>query len=104
MCGIKTDRSLRIIAAGHAFFQNLRRGHYELATDATARDRVAVAFTELAPPSDQPGQVSRFRPSPFDQRNSAARTDRVFVIRYSWSTSSVRRSATASSLWTFSTL
>ena len=33
---------------GHAFIQNLRRGHYELATDATARDRVAVAFTELA--------------------------------------------------------
>ena len=46
--GIKTDRSLRIVAAGHAFIQNLRRGHYELATDATARDRVAVAFTELA--------------------------------------------------------
>ena len=46
--GIKTDRSLRIVATGHAFIQNLRRGHYELATDATARDRVAVAFTELA--------------------------------------------------------
>jgi hypothetical protein len=48
MRGIKTDRSLRIVATGHAFIQNLRRGHYELATDATARDRVAVAFTELA--------------------------------------------------------
>ena len=47
-CGMKKDRSLRIIATGHAFIQNLRRGHYELATDATARDRVAVAFTELA--------------------------------------------------------
>ena len=46
--GIKTDRSLRIVAAGHAFLQNLRRGHYELATDATTVDRVAVAFTELA--------------------------------------------------------
>ena len=49
--GMKTDRSLRIAAAGHAFVQNLRRGHYELATDATdatARDRVAVAFTQLA--------------------------------------------------------
>ena len=48
MRGIKTDRSLRIVAAGHAFVQNLRRGHYELATDATTVDRVAVAFTELA--------------------------------------------------------
>jgi len=46
--GIKTDRSLRITAAGHAFVQNLRRRHYELATDATTVDRVAVAFTELA--------------------------------------------------------
>ena len=46
--GMKTDRSLRIAATGHAFVQNLRRGHYELATDATARDRVAVAFTQLA--------------------------------------------------------
>ena len=48
MRGMKKDRSLRIIATGHAFVQNLRRGHYELATYATARDRVAVAFTELA--------------------------------------------------------
>jgi len=48
MRGMKKDRSLRIVATGHAFIQNLRRGHYELATDATVRDRVAVAFTELA--------------------------------------------------------
>ena len=48
MRGIKTDRSLRIVATGHAFIQNLRRGHYELGTDATTLDRVAVAFTELA--------------------------------------------------------
>ena len=46
--GIKKDRSLRIIAAGHAFVQNLRRGHYELGTEAGRRDRVAAAFTELA--------------------------------------------------------
>ena len=49
MRGMKKDRSLRVIASGHAFIQNLRRGHYELATDATALDRVAVAFTELVP-------------------------------------------------------
>ncbi len=45
--GHKTDRS-RIVATGHAFIQNLRRGRYELATDATTLDRVAVALTELA--------------------------------------------------------
>ena len=49
MRGLKRDRSLRIVAAGHAFIQNVRRGHYELATDARALDRVAVAFGELMP-------------------------------------------------------
>ncbi|WP_426507434.1 hypothetical protein ACPPVO_54555 [Dactylosporangium sp. McL0621] len=37
-----------MIVAGHAFMQNLRRGHYELAVDAPLARRVAVAFTELA--------------------------------------------------------
>ena len=47
MRGLKTIRSLRAIAAGHAFVQNLRHGHYELTADVPARDRVRVAFTEL---------------------------------------------------------
>jgi hypothetical protein len=34
--------------AGHAFVQNLRRGHYELGFDARPALRVAAAFTELA--------------------------------------------------------
>ena len=38
--------------AGHAFMQNLRRGHYELAADARPALRVAAAFTELAKRSD----------------------------------------------------
>jgi hypothetical protein len=29
----------QILAAGHAFVQNLRRGHYELAADLPARHR-----------------------------------------------------------------
>jgi IS6 family transposase len=33
MRGLKRHRSARIIAAGHAFVQNIRRGHYEIATD-----------------------------------------------------------------------
>ena len=48
MRGLKRDRSLRIVAAGHAFVQNPRRGHYELATEAAVPDRVVAAFTELA--------------------------------------------------------
>ena len=48
MRGLKRMRSASTIAAGHAFVQNLRRGHYELTTDVAAPDRVRVAFTELA--------------------------------------------------------
>jgi transposase-like protein len=48
MRGLKTDRSARTIIAWHAFVQNIRRGHYELAIDASIVMRVAAAFTELA--------------------------------------------------------
>jgi transposase-like protein len=48
MRGLKTIRSLRTISAGHAFVQNLRRGHYAITADLAPNDRVRVAFTELA--------------------------------------------------------
>jgi transposase-like protein len=49
MRGLKTIQSARTIIGGHAFIQNLRRGHYELGLEARhSRLRVAVAFTELA--------------------------------------------------------
>ena len=48
MRGLKQDRSVRIVIAGHALVQNLRRGHYELAVGAPVTRRVAVAFHELA--------------------------------------------------------
>src|SRR5262245_35130358 len=41
--GIKTMTGLRILAAGHAFVQNLRRGHYEIATDEPAGRQLAIA-------------------------------------------------------------
>jgi transposase-like protein len=47
MRGLKRIRSAVILAAGHAFVQNLRRGHYELGVDVPFWDRVAAAFTEL---------------------------------------------------------
>ena len=47
MRGLKRHRSARIISAGHAFVQNLRRGHYELATNVPARHRIRAAFDEL---------------------------------------------------------
>jgi IS6 family transposase len=49
MRGLKTDRTASIIIRGHAFMQNLRRGHYELGADVMcAQLRVAAAFNELA--------------------------------------------------------
>ena len=48
MRGLQTDRTAQVIIAGHAFMQNLRRGHYELATDTPPNRRIATAFTELA--------------------------------------------------------
>jgi transposase-like protein len=48
MRGLKQDRSARIVIAGHAFVQNVRRGHYELAVEEPVNRRVAVAFDELA--------------------------------------------------------
>jgi transposase-like protein len=49
MRGLKTNRTTSVVIRGHAFIQNLRRGHYELAVDATAVFRLATAFDELRP-------------------------------------------------------
>jgi transposase-like protein len=48
MRGLKQVTSTARIAAGRAFVQNLRRGHYGLATDTPAQLRFPAAFTELA--------------------------------------------------------
>ena len=48
MRGLQTDRTAQVIIAGHAFMQNLRRGHYELAVDTPVAKRVSVAFTDLS--------------------------------------------------------
>jgi len=47
MRGLKQDRSARVVIAGHAFVQNVRRGHYELAVEKPANRRLAIAFDEL---------------------------------------------------------
>ncbi|HKR49537.1 MAG TPA: IS6 family transposase [Pseudonocardiaceae bacterium] len=47
MCGLKRLRSARVISSGHAFIQNLRRGHYELGVDIARHHRLPAAFAEL---------------------------------------------------------
>jgi IS6 family transposase len=49
MRGLRTDRTASIVIRGHAFIQNLRRGHYELGVEARHEClRLAAAFDELA--------------------------------------------------------
>jgi IS6 family transposase len=48
MRGLRTDRTASIVIRGHAFIQNLRRGHYELRIEAHHEQlRRAAAFDEL---------------------------------------------------------
>ena len=49
MRGLKTHRTASVVIRGHAFVQNLRRGHYELAIDTARTFRLATAFDELRP-------------------------------------------------------
>ncbi len=48
MRGLTRLRCARVIATGHAFIQNIRRGHDELGVEEPPTLWVAAAFTELA--------------------------------------------------------
>jgi IS6 family transposase len=48
MRGLKNLRCAQVVSAGHAFIQNIRRGHYELGVGKTVDLRVLAAFDELA--------------------------------------------------------
>jgi transposase, IS6 family len=48
MRGLKRIRSAQIVCGGHAFVQNLRRGHYELGLDTEPGRRLEASFNELA--------------------------------------------------------
>lgn len=47
MRGLKTDRTASVVIRGHAFVQNLRRGHYELGVETVPVYRLTTAFDEL---------------------------------------------------------
>ena len=49
MRGLKRDHTASTVIRGHAFIQNLRRGHYELGVLAARLLKVAAAFDELTP-------------------------------------------------------
>jgi IS6 family transposase len=47
MRGLKQLRCAQVISTGHAFIQNIRRGHYELGVEETVNVRLPAAFDEL---------------------------------------------------------
>jgi hypothetical protein len=46
---LEQDRTASVIIQGHAFVQNLRRGHYELGQELDKHFRIVAAFDELLP-------------------------------------------------------
>ncbi len=49
MRGLQTDRTASVVIRGHAFMQNVRRGHYELGVEVEdQRLRLAAALDDLA--------------------------------------------------------
>jgi transposase, IS6 family len=47
MRGLRTDRTAKVIIGGLAFMQNLRRGHYEVATETPTPATSHAAFAKL---------------------------------------------------------
>jgi hypothetical protein len=52
MRGLKTDLGTRVVTAGQAFVQNIRRRHYEIAVDQPIELRVPPPSTSSRWPSD----------------------------------------------------
>jgi len=48
MPGLQTNRTAQVVIAGHAFVQNLRRGHYDIELHTRPATRLAEAFNALA--------------------------------------------------------
>lgn len=47
MRGLKRDRTASVVIRGHAFVQNIRRGHYQIGRDIDPQCRLEAAFDEL---------------------------------------------------------
>jgi hypothetical protein len=45
---LRNDRTVRVIIAGHAFVQNMRRANYHLTAGLPIHLRLVVAFAELS--------------------------------------------------------
>jgi hypothetical protein len=73
MRGLRRDGNARVILAGHAFVQNVRRGHYELATEGPANRRLGCCVRRTGPGDLIPKRRVAASACPRSaQRNSAA--------------------------------
>jgi DDE domain len=80
MRGLKRLRSARVISSGHAFIQNLRRGHYELAVDSTRAIGSPPPSPNSPTPSDHDSTTaSHARIPQTQQRPSSNRCNRLTV-------------------------
>jgi hypothetical protein len=74
MRGLKRLASARTVSAGHAFVQNLRRGHYELTVDVARMIELGQHSTNSQPASDCQQHAACHPARPTDrQRNRASR-------------------------------
>ncbi len=59
MRGLKRDRTTNVVIAGHAFIQNLRRGHYELGVTLGSRTSVSPPHSTNSPSRSEQGASAR---------------------------------------------
>ena len=72
MRGLKTDRTASVIIRGHAFVQNLRRGHYGLGVDARVVTFVSPRHSMNWPTRSDFHRFDHVSPRPaIEQRNGA---------------------------------
>jgi hypothetical protein len=63
MRGLRTDRTAQTIIAGHAFMQNLRRGHYEFGLEAPSGSE-SPQRSPSSPPPSEPAEGTGLTASP----------------------------------------
>jgi IS6 family transposase len=81
MRGLRTDRTASNVIRGHAFVQNLRRGHYEFGVEAShERLRLAAAFDELAEVISANPDTNRAQHAPRSTNATAGRSQVALCV------------------------
>ena len=82
MRGLKRLRCAQVVCSGHAFVQNLRRGHYELGHDTEPGRRLRRSSPNLPSPSERcPPSEESASSSPTQQRRPASQARSMPSVR-----------------------